>query len=196
VSSIELIREGILQGDWQKVCDGFAGISGIRLEPPAVTIIVGDDLVESIKATVEKTVREYIARKPIPEGVECAREVHEEKPPSTAHRETDYDKFKVQHGRQQNSKGRKSCRVMPFEPGMTNSWEDDGTIAADAILDSKRLSEKKKPEPRRPPVKMVAVTCCKCGKSEEVNPLFAPKSLDRGDQSSYVCNDCIKRSRR
>lgn len=37
-SPIALITEGIQAGDWQKVCDGFAGLTGQKLEPPSVVV--------------------------------------------------------------------------------------------------------------------------------------------------------------
>lgn len=44
----------------------------------------------------------------------------------------------------------------------------------------------------RPAPKKVQVVCSKCGKSEKVHPILAPKNLgDRGDEpTNYVCNDC------
>jgi hypothetical protein len=237
-SPLELIREGILRQDWQKVCDGFAGISGVKLDPPAGAKVVmnipegfadlvaqkvrelilgyrpdeeepfspvaADDLDDDEEDEDEETPPkgEKVKAKPKPKDEEDepesdpvsarARELRDERQGKVV---DDTDKFRVQHRGLQRDDGKKACRAEPFEPGMTNRFTDDGKMAAKDIKDSKRFSKKKAPEERRPEVKKVKVDCFKCGREFLVLPLFAPKSLDKGDQSSYVCDGCIKHRR-
>jgi hypothetical protein len=61
VSPIQLLREGILKGDWQAVCDGFEGMSGMRLEPPPASPVVDyDRLGEYLAAQVRGAVRGWV----------------------------------------------------------------------------------------------------------------------------------------
>jgi DNA-directed RNA polymerase subunit M/transcription elongation factor TFIIS len=109
--------------------------------------------------------------------------------------EDEFAKFRVQHGRPKRGDGDKqACRSVPFTPGMTNTFKDDGTLETGDIAESRRLSLAKQPEKRRPESKSVEVVCGKCGRKEQVPPLLAPKSLEKGHASSYVCNHCTRKA--
>jgi hypothetical protein len=77
-SPIELLREGILQGDWQKVCDGFAALTGASLPPPAQK-----NGAEKILLTISSLLQEYRGQ-PEPDSwdegranPECGNESHD-----------------------------------------------------------------------------------------------------------------------
>jgi hypothetical protein len=213
MNPIELLRVGIAEGSWTKVCDGFQQLTGMQVSPP-VEKPAGDQVAlygflrglhERI-AVVLANGSVSAAADPDPPSDEVstrAREVRDAvtnntEMPVPEHRQpaNEYEKFKVSHGNTKNKDGKSACKTMPFEPGMKNTFRDDGSIGSDLVEDSKQFSEKKQPEPRRDPVKQVTVTCSKCNKTENVPPIFAPRSLEKGDQSSYVCNNCIGRNPR
>jgi len=111
--------------------------------------------------------------------------------------EDEYAKFRVQHNepaQQVREDGKREARKLPFKPGMTNTFVDDGQLAAaESEFDKKVLP--KAPSPRRPPVKMVTLKCSKCDRTEEVNPNAAPRRLSKDDErGSYICNSCIARA--
>jgi DNA-directed RNA polymerase subunit M/transcription elongation factor TFIIS len=121
--------------------------------------------------------------------------VKEDEPEPPAEPEDEFAKFRVQHGRPKRGDGDKqACRNVPFTPGMTNTFKDDGTLETGDIAESRRLSLAKQPEKRRPESKSVEVVCGKCGRKEQVPPLLAPKSLEKGHASSYVCNRCTRKA--
>lgn len=77
----------------------------------------------------------------------------------------------------------------------TNKFHDDKQLAADAIEESKNLSKKFKKKDRRPAFKMINATCTKCNATEEVHPDLAPKNLDRGESTSFICSRCTSKTR-
>lgn len=223
-SPIELIREGISSGNWQKVCDGYAGMTGTKIEPPSapeVRIEFPPGFASNLAAQIKAYIRDY----PL-DGKVCGHDKPAQPPASVLivgqaevtkelervvqnrladiekekvarpTRENTTEKFRVEHKTPQRTDGKRACRVEPVTPGMTNEFVDDHTIAADDIEDSKAFSARKKPEPRRPPVKKVRVVCCRCNNELEVEPIFAPRSAgDKDEPSSFVCNDCGKKGR-
>jgi hypothetical protein len=60
VSSIELIRSGIIGGDWALVCEGYAGMTGQKLEPPKpgvyASVSIPDSFVEDLKRYIDEEV--------------------------------------------------------------------------------------------------------------------------------------------
>jgi hypothetical protein len=194
-SPIELLREAILQGDWSKACQSFEGLTGMRLDPPETSAGTAEVEVRIDQAALAATLKEAVAQA-VRENMRFEQAVDEPPrqrpdPPRLPRREEPLTKqFQVQH---RGSKGGKACRAMPFNVGEHhNTWKDDGKLAAEEIAGSRKLSATKAPEPRREPTGLVRVECCKCNREEDVLPIFAPRSLDSGDRSSYVCNDCIK----
>jgi hypothetical protein len=200
-SPIDLIRKGIEKGSWEDVCSGFKSMTGSSVKPPVNTNspaltklaeihanlnaffgVVGkvNDKPKA-KATIItlKNKQEEVATIPINEA--------RTKP------EDPYAKFKMEpkEVQQVNEKGQKACRVLPFEPPGENTFVDDKTLAAEDIPLSESLSAKKIPEARRPEISFVSVTCCKCLKESRVDPVFAPRSIDKGESFSYVCNNCM-----
>jgi DNA-directed RNA polymerase subunit M/transcription elongation factor TFIIS len=211
---IQQIRVGIQKGDWSLVVDGFEGMTGERLTCPTR---VGDGLPTQFPPgffdQLGRAVMGYIYKYPEDGQVSgnykppnaLADDVSDEVPtvvpeveqlpaaPQTPE-EDEFAKFRVQHGRPKKGDGDKQvCRSAPHEPGK-NTFRDDGTLAAEFVEDSRKLSLAKRPELRRPESKSVDVVCGKCGRKDKVAPILAPKSLEKGDESSYVCNSCTRRN--
>lgn len=255
-SPLELIREGVASGDWQKVCDGYAGMTGVKVEPPegnrdglvisallrslekiqdeaahatsgrliygAKNKLLGEDaaplgIVRAADPTPTPTAGAAQAAaecfdddapspkprakkrpaEPAADPVSSrAREVRDAKAGVKAPAD-DYAKFQIRHAGPKRADGKVAARAEPFVPGMTNTWVDDRATASDELAESERMSREKVPEPRRPAVPKVEVTCCKCDGRFEVEPVHAPKGVGgKEDQpSSFVCNGCIKRGR-
>ena len=117
--------------------------------------------------------------------------------PQPPHRaRTNLDQFKVEpKPRGADADGRRQATPVPFEVGNhVNTFVDDGSLArADAAIDRK-LTQGLVPSERRPQVRYVKTTCCKCDKAFEVHPAEAPKRIgddaDGDGGSSYVCDRC------
>jgi hypothetical protein len=62
VSSIELIRSGILGGEWALVCEGYEGMTGQRLEPPAARMSVAVSVPDSFVADLKRHIDEEVAK--------------------------------------------------------------------------------------------------------------------------------------
>ena len=41
-----------------------------------------------------------------------------------------------------------------------------------------------------PPYQRIKVVCGKCGRKESVDPMLAPKRIDKSYKMRYVCNEC------
>lgn len=221
MTPIDSLREGILGGDWQKVCDGFAGMTGQRLAPPpaagSISIVIPDGFVVNLKRHIDELAARYTGEAvqavesavtgpaPDPHEQEVAPRPQAEDPDSVRARELrdrrsgllptadDLAQFRVQHGEPQGeSDGRRAARALPM-PGqpMKNTFVDDGTLAANEIVHSQAMLAKMKPHEARPDPGTVQVDCTKCGKTYRVSPAYAPVKL--GDEtSSYVCNGCTR----
>lgn len=62
MSPIQQLREGILKGDWQAVCDGFEGMSGMRLEPPGHAASPGVSIPMSFVTDLKRYIDEEVAK--------------------------------------------------------------------------------------------------------------------------------------
>jgi hypothetical protein len=178
------------------VCDGYALMTGVRLAPPAAA--------PAPPPPKKRSRAKAAAPAPSPPVAPPAR------PAPAAPAPDPMDQFRVVHGGPRGAGPaapgaapgpdpggeKKVCRREPFVPGMTNTFADDGTLAPEEIEDSRAFSRKKRPEPRRPPVPPVSVTCCKCARVYTVPAALAPRGADRGDRASYVCDGCIVRPNR
>ena len=230
---LELIRNGIVNGDWASVSRGYAAMTGEKVAPRASAIIDelrefvdkwkdeifgttnelqhGDDLADVVRDQDEDDEEleeglDKLIEQESPQPVEPEEPEEEEEKPKTvderarelrelrtANPEDIAAKFKVAPAQPKSEDGKRVCRSVAFTPGQhKNLFKDDKKLAAKDIADSVKLSKKKKPEPRRPPVKFVDVVCGKCKRKESVDPMFAPRRVDDED-STYVCNNCIKR---
>lgn len=163
-SPITLLKKGIEDGDWAKVCRAYKGITGEELNPPVVATVqltIPDDFGDRVAS--------YVLQMLAGNEVEVATP-----PPSPAKPSTKKPKPKAK--RQTKSQ--------------TVGFVDDGTIAPEEIEESRRLSQTRTPVERRPKVKYIDVICCKCNKTFNVHPALGPKKIDANDESSFVCDGC------
>jgi hypothetical protein len=206
-SALDLIREGIETANWSAVVDGYFQMTGQDVSAPPAPFR-DDGLAAECMNRISEILHGYF-NEPVPEhehGNEqeelfspeqsqaelFASTTEEPEPakPAPAHR--DEMDFTIEHkGKpEENAEGRRSTRVQPFKPG-------PNTFTADLpVTDSDRHFVKKVAKPpvvRRPPVKLVSVTCWKCSKKEQISPKLAPRGS--GDETPlYVCNTCIPKA--
>lgn len=220
-SPIEALRAGIMAGDWQAVCDGFRGLTGVWLEPPSPVL---DDspawkLLEEIRDRIVEAVDTQGSEKPMPwpeeddepTALACMPEdrgdprepdgvVGDVEPSPPRNNRVDMNKFRVQHNQPEGENGR-ACRVVPHEKPNQKVWRGKagsfyGLSDADLRKDSRAAAGASAAKDYRNPVKKVEVQCSRCPKKELVHPALAPKSVGEGDVSTYVCGECIRRPRR
>lgn len=195
MSPLELLKEGITNGNWAFVCQGFAKLTGEHLPEPSVKTVdfrlpksFGDDMRELVKQYLDIGTDKVETE----EETDDEEEEPEEPAPAPAPQPKPEDKFRIVHG-QQKSGDKKYSVPVPHEKPSANRFVDDGTLATKEIADSKKFSQVKQPEQRRPESKLVNVTCCKCHRHEKVPPILAPKELAKGEITAYVCNSCIRK---
>lgn len=226
-SPIGLIRDGIANGDWKKVADGYAAMTGERLSPPpqdaSLLKFLGDFIARgtvllggagpaagpsyedhwggaepvSVKEARESREQEKAQSEEAEVVAARARELRDERhgiaPKTVPAAETDpLAQFRVEHKGPKSETGDRVCKTLPFEKPTTNKFKDDPSLVPEEIEESKAMSQKKTPEPRRPAVKKVDVVCCKCQGEFKVPPVLAPKGMDKdGEPNLYVCNGCV-----
>jgi len=99
--------------------------------------------------------------------------------------------------KEDNHKGDKRCRTVPFEiKKRVNKYVDNKVESiSDKDFDSKVRSpesiEARKNIQHRPAAVKVKVKCRKCDKRFLIQPELAPSRLLDGDSTSYVCDKCI-----
>jgi hypothetical protein len=74
--------------------------------------------------------------------------------------------------------------------GEENRFVDDGMAAVEDLKFMPKDISPEKLRQRRPDYKKVKVRCKKCGTCERVDPMLAPKSIERNYKMRYVCNTC------
>lgn len=196
---IELIGQGIENGDWQKVADGYRKMTGRKVRVPAdLKKIEYDTLLWTIKGEIDRCLgleREDGGSEDAEAEAEAdEEEVSLEPEPEPPRGGNELDKFRVRHDppKKDQEDGRVQSKALQFRVEPTNRFVDDRSLVKNQIKDSRAFSRKKKPEPRRPPVKLVKVTCCRCQASEEVHPNLVPQRLDKADERPrYICNQCV-----
>lgn len=107
------------------------------------------------------------------------------------------DQFRIQHKIPDRVDGEpRQCVSVPFTPGMTNEFADDGTLHAEDATADQKLMARLSPQARRPAPRAVQVTCMKCEREYTVPPIMAPRRLDAKDGESetrYVCDSCVRK---
>lgn len=219
-SPIELIRQGILQADWQAVCDGFEGMSGLRLPPPQAS---QDSEAAKLLGQIREMVDRYVTSgEPVVEQESNKEEDAEtepqvatetEEPPGDAEsvrareladrRRDPTDQFRVVHkgpSQEERSDGKKICKKQPFQKPTGNDFEKLKPTIKDTkeAKVSKALSKVMEPHETRPAIVPVKVECDRCNKQYEVEPIFAPRKLERDDEKSaaYICDHCMGGAKR
>lgn len=202
-SPIALLRQGIIDGSWDSVCEAFSLLTGENLPAPKkkvsfrVTKSMADDIMKSVKAVVEEHLP-YALRgeaKPVPQMPAPAPAPRAQAPRAMApnRRSLDAGQFRTQNNspRKKDGDGRTYCRVLPYEPPTANEWNDDQSVAVEDIeIDRKLHARMEAPIPRRDASQPVQVECVKCNEIYLVPPAFAVSD------ASYVCDSCLRSNRR
>ena len=149
MSPLELIKNGILENDFEKVIQGYSLLTGEEIRPEEAT--------ETTTATSSGSTEPD----KMPEQMPVRSEIED----FTMKRES---LPAGQYGRKES-----------IQVG-ENQFVDDRSEAVGEEFDTPdvRLT------PRRPPVKMVEVTCNMCGRKEEINPAYKTGSYHR-------CSRCV-----
>tara|TARA_A100001201_G_scaffold26123_1_gene29149 strand:- start:4003 stop:4455 length:453 start_codon:yes stop_codon:yes gene_type:complete len=149
MSPLELIRNGILENDFEKVIQGYALLTGEEVRPEGKNESAGATNTEPTSSD------EVSAQMPMRSEIEDFTMKRESLPAG-------------QYGRKE-----------PIQVG-ENQFVDDRSEAVGEEFDTPDV----KLTPRRPPVKMVEVTCNTCGRKEEINPAYKTGSYHR-------CSRCV-----
>ena len=149
MSPLELIRNGILENDFEKVIQGYALLTGEEVRPEGKNESAGATNTEPTSSD------EVSAQMPMRSEIEDFTMQRESLPAG-------------QYGRKE-----------PIQVG-ENQFVDDRSEAVGEEFDTPDV----KLTPRRPPVKMVEVTCNTCGRKEEINPAYKTGSYHR-------CSRCV-----
>jgi len=149
MSPLELIKNGILENDFEKVIQGYSLLTGEEIRPEKAA---GATTATSSSSTEPDKVSEQM---PVRSEIEDFTMKRESLPAG-------------QYGRKES-----------IQVG-ENQFVDDRSEAVGEEFDTPdvRLT------PRRPPVKMVEVTCNTCGRKEEINPAYKTGSYHR-------CSRCV-----
>jgi hypothetical protein len=181
---IQMLKQGILDGDWTKVSRAYRGLTGEDVSPrPGVNDHsdalrrirdIAADIVGSgweDEATKTSKVNSPAAIPALSAFVATAPVV------SVA---VLSDPTKRKRGRPRKNPVSVSTEPAPVEPSQAEPTSDES-----------------KPEPARSPFEKKEVECRVCHKSELVHPDLVPPALgDKGeDRPRYKCNDCIVNSR-
>jgi hypothetical protein len=79
----------------------------------------------------------------------------------------------------------------PATPSPANEFVDDGSVAPELIQDSRASS---RPKQRRPPFRMLDLTCGRCGRTQSVHPSLRPVQMESDDDpSAFTCDRCVGR---
>ena len=149
MSPLELIKNGILENDFEKVIQGYSLLTGEEIRPKEAT---GTTTATSSGSTEPDKMPEQM---PVRSEIEDFTMKRESLPAG-------------QYGRKES-----------IQVG-ENQFVDDRSEAVGEEFDTPdvRLT------PRRPPVKMVEVTCNMCGRKEKINPAYKTGSYHR-------CSRCV-----
>lgn len=106
--------------------------------------------------------------------------------------------FRIKHNSPTtNSETKKMAKTVPFEPGRfkqtfkdTLKEHSDESVANMPELGTKPNHVGKPRENSNE--QKVTVKCSKCGKVEEVLPMFSMLYSDIPEENAYRCNDCIR----
>lgn len=202
---IERLRRGLQNGDWAEVSLGFKGLTGEDVPPPfsGVPDDRKADALLAIRDIAERALEDFAS-------VEQEREVGEEEeeedddevaqpplaplldPPKPKPKPgVDLNQFKIDHGEQKRADGKSYAKTVEI-PNGPNRFVDDGRLAKRDIALDQLMSGELSPSERRDPPQKVKVFCEKCDKSYMVDPIFAPKRFASDDETTFICDNCLK----
>ena len=149
MSPLELIKNGIIENDLEKIAQGYNALTGESISP----------------TTTDEPVREPVTGTTEPEDTES------NKVSSPMRMRSEIEDFAI---KRDNLPVGKYGRKETIQVG-ENQFVDDATEAVGKEFETPKIA----PTPRRKPVKMIEVVCHACGKKEEVNPAYKTGNYHR-----------------
>jgi|TARA_B100000131_G_C17872191_1_gene514671 hypothetical protein len=149
MSPLELIKNGIIENDLEKIAQGYNALTGESISP----------------TTTDEPVREPVT------GTTESEDTESNKVSSPMRMRSEIEDFAI---KRDNLPVGKYGRKETIQVG-ENQFVDDGTEAVGKEFETPKIA----PTPRRKPVKMIEVVCHACGKKEEVNPAYKTGNYHR-----------------
>ena len=173
MTPLEQLEEGIRNKDWSLVHEGFKGMTGksIPLE------VMEEDMSSFSKRLEAYEEEDYRMMEPFHNAAKSFR-APIKTDSSVAKREQKNEAIAKQFGGD-----KKPCKKSQIDltKSKINLFVDDGTEKKEDTEIQKKI--KWNPTKRESKFKLSSVTCIHCGKSYEVNPIFA--------RENYRCDRCI-----
>jgi hypothetical protein len=174
-----LLKEAIIEGNWEKVCFIYTAITGEEISPPKPTII-----------EKEKTEEEILKDLDLEPDIKIKREEKANFIATTKKEESsnddDYD-------------GKKIARKTPFIKHKIRPqlFTDDRTEAVDDLTENNQTLAKMyvSPRERNRSNNLVKVECSICGKTLEVSSVLATTYDPDPSENSFKCDNCIVKRR-
>lgn len=196
---LDLLKQGIEQGQWEAVCAAYTMLTGIVLKP------VFEDNKPEDNVEADRVIKENKNENNKNEDIyededddnseddEDEDEDEDEEDDSELDDDEDDDEDEEGEHRIKRNRSKIHTRSSPVSfAGRKNEFVDDGSEAAEdlAFMPKPEVLQKRRKK-RRPEYKTVRVRCSKCGASERVDPDVAPTTLNKGKyKMRYVCNEC------
>lgn len=190
---LDLLKQGIEQGQWEAVCAAYTMLTGVVLKP--VFEDHDPEANEIVDANEEATrvIEENKKNRETEEEEEDEDEDSETEEDDSEIEDDDEDEDSEDQHKIKNGRSKIRTRASPVSAfGVKNSFIDDGVEAAEdlAFMPKPEVLQKRRKK-RRPEYKTVKVRCTKCGNTERVDPDVAPTTLNKGKyKMRYVCNEC------
>jgi hypothetical protein len=163
VHGLEIVKRGILDGDWAGVVSGYNMVTGESLEAPAADGVVAR--LASLTDELGRLVSSY----------------KQEAQATTAPKK---------RGGQRRKPA--AAPAEPDQPDVwRNEWADDGSVPPDPI--DQVVKRKGKPPPRPPYREVAVKCDGPCGRTVMVSPSLAPASVDGVDKPLWFCDRCVRR---
>ena len=149
MSPLELIKNGIIENDLEKIAQGYNALTGEDISP----------------ITTSEPTREPARRTAKPEDTES------DEVSSSVRVRSEIEDFTMKRDSLPAGKYGRKETIQVGE----NQFVDDGSEATGKEFETPDIA----PTPRRKPVQMVEVVCHACGKKEEINPAYKTGSYHR-----------------
>jgi hypothetical protein len=192
MSPITLLKEGIVEEDWDKVKLSYKTLTGEDL-----AVIIKSHVIDADEAyPVEEDEDEISDTAPLPSLLTDESEdvVNEEDYQDEVNEVDEADEVEdIEAVR---------CRRIPFPvEKRKNKFKDSLSVASKDLDFDKKVRTKESVTlhnqiVKRKPVQKVKVKCNKCNKEKIIeDPYSIPRFRKGGSNNSFVCNSCISRQR-
>ena len=149
MSPLELIKNGIIENDLEKIAQGYNALTGEDISP----------------VTKSEPTREPASRTTKPKDTES------DEMPSSVRMRSEIEDFTMKRDSLPAGKYGRKETIQVGE----NQFVDDGSEATGEEFKTPEVN----PTPRRKPIQMLEVICNSCGRKEEINPAYKTGSYHR-----------------